>query len=225
MIKLLVNKVVKFISFVILNKNKRKNFRAKFSFTSYKENRRKYNIGEYSYLSHRVTITNQKETTIGKYCSIGRDVYIGTGMHPINRLSTHCFTYTEYAPSQYGDLLTPIDKIVDWSQGGNKPVIIGNDVWIGARAIILDGITIGDGAIIGANAVVTKDVPPYAIVGGVPAKIIKYRFSDEIINELLQLKWWNYPTEFIINNLPFDNIEKCITILKCNSINTIIAQS
>lgn len=79
--------------------------------------------------------------------------------------------------------------------------IIGNDVWIGANAIILQGVTIGDGAIIAAGAVVTKDVPPYAIVGGVPAKVIKYRFSDEVILKLLQIKWWDKPEEWIIQKL------------------------
>jgi len=72
-----------------------------------------------------------------------------------------------------------------------KKVTIGNDVWIGTRALIMDGVTVGDGAVIGAGAVVTKDVPPYAIVGGVPAKIIKYRFSEKKISQMLELQWWN----------------------------------
>ncbi|TLU65218.1 CatB-related O-acetyltransferase [Thalassotalea litorea] len=80
-------------------------------------------------------------------------------------------------------------------------VTIGNDVWIGARAIILDGVKIGDGAIIAANAVVTKDVPPYAIVTGVPAKINSYRFEKERINELLKLKWWDLPIEEVLESI------------------------
>ena len=95
----------------------------------------------------------------------------------------------------------------------SKPTKIGNDVWIGANAIIQSGVTIGDGAIIGSGAVVTKDVPPYAIVVGVPAKILKYRFNKEQIKELLQLKWWNLPFDKI-KNLPFNNINKVIQILK-----------
>ena len=115
----------------------------------------------------------------------------------------------------YGDLVTPKDKIIKFTNGC-IPVTVGNDVWIGARAIIMDGIKIGDGAIIGANSVVTKDVPPYAIVAGCPAKLIRYRFSEDVINKLLELCWWDYPKEFIVNNLPFDDVEECIKILSEN---------
>lgn len=79
--------------------------------------------------------------------------------------------------------------------------MIGNDVWIGYEAVILSGVTIGDGAVVGARAVVTKDVPPYTIVGGVPASKIRRRFSDETISRLLDLKWWEWPTERIAQNL------------------------
>ena len=80
-------------------------------------------------------------------------------------------------------------------------VVIGNDVWIGARATILSGVTVGDGAVIGAGALVAKDVPPYAIVGGVPARLIKYRFSSEIINELLEIKWWDWDSKKLTQNI------------------------
>lgn len=76
-----------------------------------------------------------------------------------------------------------------WDNKGD--IVIGNDIWIGYEAIVLSGVTIGDGAIIGARAVVTKDVPPYTIVGGIPAKQIRKRFSDEVISKLLELQWWN----------------------------------
>lgn len=97
-----------------------------------------------------------------------------------------------------------------------KKVIIGNDVWIGSHALILGGVKIGDGAVIGAGAVVTKDVPPYAVVGGVPARIIKYRFSQEIIDKLLEIKWWNLPENilkeniklFQTDNITFDLLQK-----------------
>ena len=88
-----------------------------------------------------------------------------------------------------------------WDNKGN--ITIGNDVWIGYEAVILSGVTIGDGAIIGTRAVVTKDVPPYAIVGGSPAKVLKKRFSDDIIEKLLKIKWWNWPVEKIARSLEY----------------------
>lgn len=91
--------------------------------------------------------------------------------------------------------------------------VIGNDVYIGTNVVILSGVTIGDGAVIGAGAIVTKDVPPFAIVVGCPAKILKYRFNDNIINELLNLKWWNLDTKDLIN-LDLTNVKDCIEKLK-----------
>lgn len=95
-----------------------------------------------------------------------------------------------------------------------KPLpIIGNDVWIGFGATVLNGVTIGDGAIIAAGAVVTKDVPPYAIVGGNPAHVIKYRFSKEVVEKLLALQWWNYGSD-ILDGLPIDDVEKALPMLR-----------
>ena len=88
-----------------------------------------------------------------------------------------------------------------WDNKGD--IVIGNDVWIGYEAMILSGVTIGDGAIIGTRAVVTKDVPPYTIVGGVPARMIRKRFSDEDVKTLQEMKWWDWPVEKISSAIPF----------------------
>lgn len=143
-------------------------------------------IDAFTYISFRSTING---CDIGKFCSIASGVKIGLGNHPINFISTSPLFYAPSNPLHY----TITDKL---KFKENEPVHIGHDVWIGTNAVILDGVTIGNGAIIGANSIVTKDVPPYTIVGGVPAKEIKKRFSDEIINRLNSSEWWNMPLDF-----------------------------
>lgn len=138
-------------------------------------------IGDYTYVGGNNKIQN---AVIGKFCSIGTEVRIGLGIHPTNLKSTYPGFYTN--PEYYR-----VEKLYDYNGEEYKQVNIGNDVWIGARATILDGVKIGDGAIVAAGAVVAKDVPPYAIVGGVPAKVIKYRFDENRIEELLAEQWWN----------------------------------
>ena len=139
---------------------------------------------------------NQDKLIIGKFCSIacGAKFIFNSANHTLSSLSTYPF------PIFFEEWDLDVTNITDaWDNKGN--IIIGNDVWIGYEAVILSGVTIGDGAIIGTHAVVTKDVPPYTIVGGVPAKPIRKRFDDKTIARLLELKWWDWPEERIKANL------------------------
>jgi len=168
---------------------------------------RKCKIGFNSYVGSGFEASN-KETTVGKYCSIARNVWLGPSQHPVDFLSTHPMIYLEMP---YGPNLPPECRAKYEEEC--LPCHIGNDVWIGLNAVIKDGVTVGDGAIVATGAVVTKDVPPYAIVGGVPAKVIRYRFSPEIIQALLELKWWDLPVEKL-KGLPFDDVPRCVEELR-----------
>ncbi len=149
-------------------------------------------IGRYSYVVNS-RICN---TSIGKFCSIaGNTVIGGIGNHPTKFISTHPIFYSTL--SQCGKTFTDKNKFKETSN-----TTIGHDVWIGHSAIIIDNITVGTGAIIASGAVVVRDVPPYAIVGGVPARVIKYRFSPHIINLLLLSEWWDYPEDKLKRLLP-----------------------
>lgn len=164
--------------------------------------------GKNTYIGSPVRIFSPK-TTIGAFCSISWDVNIGPTHHPLNWLSTHIFPYSN-RPDLY-DIVVPPENALTFDYA--PPCHIGNDVYIGCDVTIMDGITVGDGAVIGAGSIVTKDVPAYAVVGGAPAKIIRYRFNRRIIKELLRLRWWDLPDE-VIATLPFDDIEKCIKRIK-----------
>ena len=142
-------------------------------------------IGNYTYISEKSVINN---VVIGKFCSIGTNFMAGRGVHPTNSVSTHPMFYS--TANQNGMTLSKDDKIKEF-----LPITIGNDVFIGMNVTVLDSVKIGDGAIIGAGAVVSKDIPPYAIAVGNPIKVIKYRFDDEVITKLLQIKWWNFDDE------------------------------
>lgn len=141
---------------------------------------------------------NQDKLVIGKFCSIacGAKFLFNSANHTQTSLSTYPFAifFDEWG-------LRMQDVADAWDNKGD--IVIGSDVWIGYEAVILAGVTVGHGAIIGTCAVVTKDVPPYTIVGGVPAKPIRKRFADDVIEKLLALRWWDWPAEKIRQCLPY----------------------
>lgn len=136
-------------------------------------------------------------TSLGKFCSVAANVRINALEHPLERVTTHKISYR---PNEYFRYLG-----VDASfreRRREQPVTIRNDVWIGHGAVILPGVTVGDGAVIGANAVVTSDVAPYTIVAGVPARRLRYRFPPETAKRLLALSWWDWPLERLFQAVP-----------------------
>ena len=139
---------------------------------------------------------NHERLSIGKFCSIacGARFLFNSANHALSSLSTYPF------PIFFEEWGLPVDDVSRaWDNKGD--IVVGNDVWIGYEAVILAGVTIGDGAIIGARAGVAGDVPPYTIVGGVPARPIRKRFSDDVIEALLELRWWDWRPERIAANL------------------------
>jgi Acetyltransferase (isoleucine patch superfamily) len=160
-------------------------------------------IDLYTYLNENAQVNSF--TTIGKFCSIACDAIIAPCSHPIDWLSTH--------PFQCDPTWTDAMKVnrIQFDPPCNH-TLIKNDVWIGTRAVIKRGVTIGNGAIIGSCAMVTKDVPDYAIVAGNPAKVIRYRFSKDIIDKLLELEWWNLSIEQL-KDVTFNDIDKAIAQL------------
>ncbi len=139
---------------------------------------------------------NHDRLVIGKFCSIacGAKFLFNSANHKLGALSTYPFPifFEEWG-------LEARNVARAWDNKGD--IVVGNDVWIGYESVIFAGVTVGDGAIIGARAVVTKDVPPYAIVGGVPAKFIRQRFPDDTVEKLLNIRWWNWDKERIAKNL------------------------
>jgi len=159
----------------------------------------KSNIGAYTSVGRYSNLTNVE---IGKFCSIARNVTIGATQHYKNHLSTHAFSYI---------------RLFDFVKEDQKIAVttrVGNDVWFGANCVVMPGVSVGDGAIIGASAVVTGDVEPYSIVVGIPAKKIGYRFEETIIQALLKIKWWNWSRDKISKNLELFRQELTLDIIE-----------
>ena len=135
--------------------------------------------------------TKIQAATLGKFCSISWNVTIGATSHPLDRLSTHAFSYRK----QFGI----VDNDIEIKK---EKVIIGNDVWIGCDVVIMPGVNVGDGSVIGAGSIVTKDVPPYSIIVGNPGKKIRNRFSEEIIESLKEIQWWNFTESELKKAIP-----------------------
>lgn len=167
-----------------------------------------FRLGAFSHLNGGFI----KDTSIGRYCSFARDVQIGHGFHPSDWLSVSPLQYSggyrgwmDFASARSGrpQAIQPLP--FDWS----RHTVIGNDVWLGNHAVLKDGLRVGDGAIVGAHAVVTADVPPYAVVAGSPARVLRMRFAEKTIERLLALQWWRFSLGDL-GPLPFDCIDAAL---------------
>ena len=167
-------------------------------------------LGQCSYIGEKSKIYGK----IGRFTSIASNVEVITGVHPFK------YPYVSTSPlfisnkGQTGLVIVDkclIDEFKYADTAKHYSVVVGNDCWLGYKCSLVGGVTIGDGAVVLSHAVVTKDVPPYAIVGGVPAKIIGYRYEEQQINDLLKIQWWNFPIEQIVKDKDlFLNLDKFI---------------
>ena len=161
-------------------------------------------VGDHTYGINDKTVLLFKKNdrvVIGKFCSIAVGVkIIASGEHNYKAVSSFPF-YAHY-----------LKKNIEKDTYTKGEVNIGNDVWVGANAVILSGVKVGDGAVIAAGSVVTKNIPPYAIVAGVPAKVIKFRFNQDIVDQLLKIQWWNWDKQFLNDHVDdmYENIEEFI---------------
>jgi acetyltransferase-like isoleucine patch superfamily enzyme len=175
-----------------------------------------YSMGTSSHIHSCMPPVN---TVFGRFCSVASWAVMPPSQHPLDRFSTSLITSYQRAGVGIGPAFVndeAADFEADWYAEAREPIIIGNDVWIGAEVVIKPGVKIGDGAVIAQRAYVVRDVPPYAVVGGLPAKIIKYRFPQPIIEKLLALQWWDYPyQEFPVRgNEPIEDFIEKIKELK-----------
>jgi acetyltransferase-like isoleucine patch superfamily enzyme len=178
-------------------------------------------VGRYSQIGPEVTsgsymamnmMCYAARCTIGSYCTFGGRTSINPLNHPTDWLSIHEFQYNKN-PFDWVDEYRNLERKPHYATITDRRSVVGSDVWLGHNAMVLEGVNVGDGAVIGAGAIVTEDVPPYAIVAGVPAKILKFRFPENIIERLLETHWWDLGIEDL-SGLPFDNIENCLDILE-----------
>jgi virginiamycin A acetyltransferase len=168
-------------------------------------------VGAFSYSWSNL---NPRIASIGRYCSIAEQVILTAVEHPIDRLSSSNFTYDKFIWQDFQNRRN--EKFVPTPFWNNEPrlkrAVIGNDVWIGARAFIRSGVTLGDGCVVGAGAIVVKDVPPYMVVAGNPAVVKKARFSDAEIERLLDFQWWRFGIG-AFEGLDLSNIAKSLDVL------------
>lgn len=163
----------------------------------------KVNVGRFTYFGYGCNVSN---CSIGRFCSVAGDVKIGLGKHPFDRVSTSpvFYSFNNRFRVKWNNDETVIES---------EPTIIGNDVWIGTNAIIVGGVTVGNGAVIAAGAIVTRDVEPFAIVGGVPAKTIKYRFDKDTVDKIEHIKWWEWNENRIRDNISkFNSVEDLLKL-------------
>lgn len=181
-------------------------FQQKFHFGSTSQ------VGAFTYLNSGVAVSCQ---SIGRYCSIAGKTRIGEHQHPVEWLSSNPFQYNRarFAFSTVARHYRPLNPAASPNNFRKPAPRIGNDVWLGSQVAVLRGTTIGDGAIVASGAVVTKDVPPYAIVGGIPATLIRYRFDEQTIERLQELRWWRF-TPDQLDGVPFDDVHAAIEAIE-----------
>ena len=177
-------------------------------------------VGAFTYFN-AAGVTSAYRTRFGRYVQVGESAIIAPPEHPWDWFSSHPFTFTrpQFMPNMYqmpefARLAPDADAGPSWAESQNNVTVIGHDVWIGAGSFIRRGLTIGDGAIIGANAVVTRDVPPYAIVVGSPARLLRLRFDEKIVERFLALQWWRYDLAPFKTAMDFSQVEATLDFLE-----------